>query len=330
MNYYNDNDPFCAAWLRELIAEGLIPKGEIDGRSISEVQPEDLRGFVQCHFFAGIGGWAYALRIANWPDRPVWTGSCPCQPFSQAGKRKGEEDPRHFWPAWFRLIRECRPAVLFGEQVAGADGKVWLAGVSADLAEAGYRFGAADLPAAGVGAPHIRQRLFWVADSGRAGLAGREKQSARDQCEAAKRGCRIGGVANVEVPERMGTGKEGNSRGWIEKTGRSSPWSDSIWWPCRDGKSRRIPVEPVLQRLVAGLAGSVDDLRPESGFPLTGEKVEGRTGLLRGYGNSIVVQIAAEFISAYMDILELAPSSNSAERDGQGAEHRPKDGAGRF
>ncbi len=114
--YYNENDPKTAAWLRELIRQGLIADGEVDDRSIVDVQPDDLRGFVQCHFFAGIGGWSYALRLAGWPDdRAVWTGSCPCQPWSMAGSGEGADDPRHLWPAWKRLIEVARPAVLFGE-----------------------------------------------------------------------------------------------------------------------------------------------------------------------------------------------------------------------
>ena len=60
------------------------------------------------------------LEWAGW-EGPVWTGSCPCQPFSSAGLRAGSDDPRHLWPAWFRLIRECRPDTVFGEQVPGAD-----------------------------------------------------------------------------------------------------------------------------------------------------------------------------------------------------------------
>lgn len=168
--YYNELDEKAAAWLRELIKRKVIADGEVDTRSILDVQSADLAGFRQCHFFAGIGGWSYALRIAGWPDdREVWTGSCPCQPFSVAGKSEGTGDPRHLWPAWFRLIGERRPATIFGEQVASSDGLYWLDLVFADLEASDYAIGAFDLPAAGAGAPHARQRLWIVADDYRQG-----------------------------------------------------------------------------------------------------------------------------------------------------------------
>jgi DNA (cytosine-5)-methyltransferase 1 len=164
--YYNEIDPYAAQWLRNLIAAGLIAPGDVDERSIVDVQPDDVRAYTQCHFFAGIGGWSYALRLAGWADdRPVWTGSCPCQPLSGAGQRKGHADERHLWPAFHRLIAECSPAIVFGEQVASADGREWLAGVRADLEALGYAVGAADLCAASVGAPQVRQRLYWLADA---------------------------------------------------------------------------------------------------------------------------------------------------------------------
>ena len=166
--YYNEIDPYAAQWLRDLIAAGHIAAGDVDDRSIEDVSADNLKGYEQCHFFAGIGGWSLALRLAGWPDdRPVWTGSCPCQPLSSAGQRKGHADERHLWPAFQSLIAERRPATVFGEQVASKDGREWLAGVRADMEQLGYACGAADLPAACVGAPHIRQRLWWVADTGR-------------------------------------------------------------------------------------------------------------------------------------------------------------------
>lgn len=162
--YYNEHDPFAAAWLRELIKDNLIAPGEVDERSIEDVTPNDLRPFQQCHFFAGIGVWSLAARLEGVPDdAPLWTGSCPCQPFSAAGKGEGFADERHLWPAFHYLIEQCRPPLVAGEQVAGADGDTWLDLVSSDLDATGYAFGSAETCAAGFGAPHIRTRNYWVA-----------------------------------------------------------------------------------------------------------------------------------------------------------------------
>jgi DNA (cytosine-5)-methyltransferase 1 len=170
--YYNEMEPYAAQWLRNLIDKGLIAKGEVDERSILDVAPADLRGFTQCHFFAGIGGWSLAARLAGWPDeRPLWTGSAPCQPFSTAGQQKGTADERHLWPVFFSLIRACRPPVVMGEQVAAAVGKDWLDGVCADLEGIGYACGAVVIPACAVDAPHRRDRLWFVADRTSKGLA---------------------------------------------------------------------------------------------------------------------------------------------------------------
>ncbi|HGP0335447.1 TPA: DNA cytosine methyltransferase [Klebsiella quasipneumoniae] len=161
---YNEIDPFAAQWLRNLISAGHIAPGEVDERSIEDVTPDDLRGFTQCHFFAGIGVWPHSLRLAGWPDdRPVWTGSCPCQPFSAAGKGDGFADERHLWPHFFHLISERRPQHVFGEQVAAGNANVWFDLVQADLEGLGYAFGLVPFTSAGIGAPHIRERAYWVA-----------------------------------------------------------------------------------------------------------------------------------------------------------------------
>ncbi len=163
--YYNEIDPFMAQWIRELIKEKLITDGDVDERSIEDVLPADIKGFQRAHFFGGAGVWDYALRRAGWPDdRRVWTGSCPCQPFSTAGKRKGDADERHLWPAFFHLINQCRPPVLFGEQVEAAIKHNWLDLVQSDLEGIGYAVGAVGTPSAGVGAPHIRARLWFVGE----------------------------------------------------------------------------------------------------------------------------------------------------------------------
>ena len=299
--------------LRELIKEGLIADGEVDDRSILDVKPSDLAGFVQCHFFAGIGGWSYALRLAEWPDdEPVWTGSCPCQPFSVAGKGLGERDERHLWPEFRRLIAECRPSVVFGEQVASKAGRGWLAGVRADLEAVGYGVGAADLCAAGVGAPHIRQRLYWVAESASERCDGRQGSSGQGRRASVEDGCWMGNACCERRQQERGgsSGDEGPDEGRTASgcdlvagssadgglphsmptrraEGRSiagrrpSPWGGAVLIPCADGKARRI--EPSIEPLVDGLPG--------------------RVGLLRGYGNAIVPQVAAEFIGAFCEVM---------------------------
>ncbi|MFR0090156.1 DNA cytosine methyltransferase [Klebsiella pneumoniae] len=181
---YNEIDPFAAQWLRNLIAAGHIAPGEVDERSIEDVTPDDLRGFTQCHFFAGIGVWSHSLRLAGWPDdRPVWTGSCPCQPFSPAGKGDGFADERHLWPQFFHLISERRPQHVFGEQVAAGNANVWFDLVQADLEGMGYAFGLVPFTSAGIGAPHIRERAYWVAnaDSVISDRSGNVRASGRDE-----------------------------------------------------------------------------------------------------------------------------------------------------
>lgn len=381
-NYYNDSDPFICAWARELIKKGLVPNGEVDCRSIADVQPDDLKGFIQCHFFCGILGWSYALRLAGWPDsRAVWTGSCPCQPLSVAGKRQGHADQRHLWPAFYRLIAECRPPVVFGEQVASKDGREWFAAVRADLEGVGYACGSAGLPACSVGAPHIRQRLWFVAESDgrhtstegqqRGGEHGQQPQdgvsgeladaeighgrTGKRRTEAGtrtdgerRRGFASGGadgeLGHAEQPglERLaGHGDDGNeprrhgtdAAGSVAETGRTgcvddsaSPrhdgeregaesqtwdkarlcgpergcfWSSCDWLPCRDGKAR--PTQCGIFPLVDGLSRDV----VPSGDPSESyaqATSEARVGRLRGYGNSIVPQVAAEFITAYCEV----------------------------
>ncbi|TXH56954.1 MAG: DNA cytosine methyltransferase [Desulfurellales bacterium] len=159
--YFNDNEPYVAEWLKN-----LYPKADVDSRSVTDIQPQQLTGYMRAHFFAGIGGWELALNMAGWPDNlPVWTASLPCQPFSTAGLRRGESDERHLWPIYRELVIQQRPFFLLGEQVAGKAGIEWLDNISADLEREDYAVGAAILGAHSVGAPHIRQRIYWAAYS---------------------------------------------------------------------------------------------------------------------------------------------------------------------
>ena len=361
MNYYNEWDSFAAEWLKELIKDGLIPDGEVDSRSIADVSPEDLKGFTQCHFFAGIGGWSRALQIAGWsPDRPVWTGSPPCQSFSTAGKGTGKDDERHLWPVFFNLIRECNPHTVFGEQVASAIRHGWLDDLQNDFEAEGYASAAVVLPSGSIGAYHKRDRLFFtakrVADSNNLGHErsagvgweaqrgtehsgsgsmadpnsfGYERSRVLGQSDSAEKDQNwetssfikpsASGLAdpNHSRPQRHGGfkqqyGKEGwqNSVGYSRESSEhcsvgnpdsnrpqerheatetarhrdsidaASFWSDSREIYCRDGKYRSIPTEPAL-------------------FPLA-DGISNRVGILRGAGNAIVPQAAAEIIKAYI------------------------------
>ncbi|MCI2234043.1 DNA cytosine methyltransferase [Escherichia coli] len=308
VHYYNEWDKGAAAWLRELINNKLIPYGYVDERSITEVTPSDLEGFTQCHFFAGIGGWPLALKLAGVPaSTRLWTGSPPCQPFSVAGQSRGFDDQRHLAPAFLRLIRECKPELLFGEQVAAAIGKHWLDFVFLNLEDKDYACGSAVLPACSVGAPHKRDRLFFGASQlGYANSERRNRQYSLLQRSAeenmsettwSSENLRMGDTDSERLQREWRNSNQERRKGQnFRQTGlldgagpedyatnpHNSFWSDADWLGCRDGKFR--PVEPGT-------------------FPLA-NGVPARVGRLRGYGNAIVPQVAAEFVKAFMESIK--------------------------
>ena len=281
--YYNEIDAYAAQWLRNLIDAGHIPAGEVDTRSIVDVRSADLAGYTQCHFFAGVGGWPLALRAAGWPDDlPAWTGSCPCQPFSRAGKRAGFDDERHLWPIWFRLIRQCSPAAVLGEQVASAS--EWLAFVRSDLEALGYAVGAVPIEAASAGSFHFRDRYWIVADAGGPRLAKRKRirrvlrqMGSMHEGQDSSDDSRVGGLVDPDG---------GRWEAWLDDTPaghRIAAASDDghglRWLPCADGKARPIG----------------------SGIPLLAHGVPCYAPKLRGYGNAIDIRVAAEVIGAFME-----------------------------
>jgi DNA (cytosine-5)-methyltransferase 1 len=220
--YYNEFDRKKAAWLRELIGRNLIAKGEVDERSIADVRGGDLEGFTQCHFFAGIGIWSYALRLAGWPDeKEAWTGSCPCQPFSAAGKGEAFDDERHLWPELFRIFQARRPVICFGEQVSSIDGLAWFDSVQADLDREDYTCGVLDTCAAGVGAPHWRQRLYWMAYAAKRDRDGQSRSIAERQSKIGRHGI-SGGMADSEAA-RLSE----QERGFHQETGAPTGFEQS-------------------------------------------------------------------------------------------------------
>lgn len=310
-SYYNEFDSKAAAWLRELIKKGLIADGEVDERSIVDVSAKDLRGYSQHHFFAGIGGWSYALRLAGWPDdKPVWTASLPCQPFSAAGKGLGKSDERHLLPHFLNLVRECRPNRIFGEQVERAIAHGWLDDLQANMEAEGYAIGHCVLGAHSIGAPHIRQRLYWVGNSASVvGQRSRERETSAESQEPLG-GSGISGCG-IAYPNSIGC------HGWSKKSeqkkricSRIDISGDDIQWIyCRDNKYRPIEssIKPLVDGISRGMVYSGDPCAPIN----ANATQEARAMRLRGYGNAIVPQLAAQFIGAYMTKL-VADKRNSA------------------
>ena len=311
-DYHNEIDPFAAQWLRNLIVAGLLPPGDVDERSIVDVRPADLAGYTRCHFFSGIGGWPLALRLAGWPDdRPVWTGSCPCQPWSVAGKRRGADDERHLWPVFGRLIEVGRPPVVFGEQVARAPD--WLRLVRGDLVQMGYAMGAVPMEAASADADHFRDRYWFVADNDfeRAGPQWSERswELGRTSCDPENRPVAVaygdGERPQIQIGESGNAGAQraptagdrvcalvdrpsfGWGEGWTEHEFRSRGFTAAVasiddcqYLECPDGKWRRLP---------------------PPGVRWLGTRVPARVAKLRAFGNAIDPRPAAEFIRAYLE-----------------------------
>lgn len=290
---YVDISRHLCAWLTELIRHSRLPSGDVLCRDIRQMTASDLADYRQVHLFAGIGGWAFALKLAGWPAHiPVWTGSCPCQPFSGAGRQKGFTDARHLWPHMLRLVDQCRPPVVFGEQVASPAGREWMSRVRSDLEALGYAVGAADLCAASVGAPHIRQRLFWVGIAWRDRL---ERLISQGPAPAPTfRACSVCRLGNTDRKDgrllllpRESSEENTEPVGPGESNCVADYWRHCCFVSCADGRVRRI----------------------ESGISPLAHGVPARMVRLRGYGNAIVPQLAAAFVIATLDVITGAKSN---------------------
>ena len=254
--YYNDIDPYCISRLRKLIKQGHLPEGDVDERSIEDVSADDLTGYGDIHLFAGIGGWPLAIRISGIQEgQGIWTGSCPCQPLSIANQYK--RDSTDLWAHFYRLVENRRPALCFGEQVISPLARSWFSTVRLQMEGLGYVTECADLCAASVGAPHIRQRLYWGSI-----LPG---------------SCETGRLGDTD-PERL----ERRSSELEKQQSQMSAWQTSTTVLCADGKGR--PIEPGIYPLAYGV--------PE------------RMGKLKGFGNSIIPQLAAQFMLSFIESVD--------------------------
>jgi DNA (cytosine-5)-methyltransferase 1 len=186
--------------------------------------------------------------------------------FSASGKRGGFSDKRHLWPTWFRLIRELRPQHVFGEQTSGKDGLAWLDLVSSDLEGIGYTFGAADIPDCGFGAPHKRNRVYFVADS--------KKCGSQELCQRNSEPLsRCGSMAQGDDTARCGsaTGPMADPNGGTKQ--RSKPQSIEWTIPKADGRVLALADAERSRRggRRAGEAGAESkEIERPSGFCATG------------------------------------------------------------
>jgi DNA (cytosine-5)-methyltransferase 1 len=321
--YYNEWDEYAAHRLRQNIAQGLIMPGYVDLRSIKDVMPDDLECFTQVHFFAGLGLWSYSARRAGWPDtRPFWTGSCPCQPFSAAGKQGGTDDPRHLWPDMFRLIRARRPAEVMGEQVAGSLGYGWFDGVRSDLEGEGYASRAVDFPACSIDAPHIRNRLYWVAKRmAQSNSSERDGRSIEPQRSAEER-------TAVGRTDAAGNVADSDGDGYRAGTGGHDSQEATAFGRVTLGDAQRAGLEGHARHgdggggwpITAGSTSSPDGRngsfwsgakwiichdgkarRTQPGLRLLVDGYTNRISDWRATGNAIVPEAAIQVIAAYLE-----------------------------
>ena len=262
----------------------------------------------QIDLFSGIGGFALAAHWAgfqtevfcerdeycqnvlkkHWPTVPVvsdirefdgtrysgsdlLTGGFPCQPFSCAGKQRGDKDDRFLWPEMLRVISEAKPDWCLIENVAGIINMA-LDGVLSDLEAEGYETQAFVIPACAVNAPHRRNRVWIVANTCRPRLAQWEEQYARPQCETAQRSYFVVSDTNSESLERTAKSRAQCGRGQFK--------------PGLDGMADGLPArmdghfdsEPDIQRVATG--------------------VKNRAARLKALGNAIVPHVAYEIMKA--------------------------------
>jgi DNA (cytosine-5)-methyltransferase 1 len=158
------------------------------------------------------------------PDGPmiaVWTGSCPCPSFSAAGKGEGFDDARHLWPDWARLIRECKPPVIFGEQADDAIGYGWLDLVQTDLE-------AADVRRWEGGTWSVQRRC--AAHPAAALLRSRRLDAPESSS--------IGGMVDSECERGRGRQTRSTDAGHVGESVQVGPlrgfWADAEWIPCRN------------------------------------------------------------------------------------------------
>ncbi len=301
--------------------------------------------------FSGIGGFSLGLERAgmetiafceidpfcqavlrkHWPEVPIHDdvreldgkkfnpdiicGGYPCQPFSLAGDRRGSEDERHLWPEMFRLVKECRPAWVVGENVAGHI-TMGLDEVLSDLESEGYSVQTFIVPACAVDAHHRRDRLWIVANAdsgrGRSDVAGRDNANRANPRRPQANGllgeirdeCASRVVADTNT-ERCGKARRSESGCRPRGCSSSVSYSDEsnaqgIVRRRYDPKNGQVAAER-SSRLCDG-ARANSEWAPE---PMVGRVAHGvsrRVDRLKSLGNAVVPQVVEEIGRAIMQV----------------------------
>jgi DNA (cytosine-5)-methyltransferase 1 len=235
----------------------------------------------------------------------ILTGGFPCQPYSQAGKRLGKEDERHLWPHMLRAIQEIEPTYVVGENVRGIvnwNGGVVFEEVCADLESCGYEVQPILLAAAGVGAPHKRERVWFIATN--TNSIRQHERECDNEVNTSKGGINALNDINANVEQRTSSNpnNEGLQRGEIngnfrEKEREREFYRDITRQVCN--KWENFPTQSPICGGDDGLPTKLDGIT----FP------KWRAESLKGYGNAIVPQVAYQIFKA----IENTYTSNTYE-----------------
>ena len=279
--------------------------------------------------FCEIDKYCTKVLNKNWPEVPVYndikelthdklkadgidnidiiTGGYPCQPFSVAGNKKGVEDPRHLWPEYFRLIKECRPTWVIGENVAGHI-KLGLDAVQEDLESEGYSLRTFSISASSIGANHQRERVWIIANSERNGLLATEKRESieetiRQQPQGENNTFNIEGTGSIPVStsdvedtrrrswrEQFTRNKESVGRGTSEKTERSTNSNTTT------GSSEGTTT------MANGNKNKNNWWHTEPNVGRVADGVSNRTHRLKSLGNAVVPQIPYYIAKSILEV----------------------------
>ena len=267
--FHCEYDPFC-----QKILKHHFPNSKLY---------EDIRTFDASNYFGRID---------------ILTGGFPCQPFSAAGKRLGTDDPRHLWPEMLRIIREVSPRYVVGENVSGLlnwSGGLVFEEVCSDLETEGYEVAPYILPACGKNAPHLRNRIWFIArritpdtNNTRTNNTVRNNENGETKSKKRERESFVKpGEGRRDAPDTICVRQRGQGYG----VRKSKLFNEN-------GKVRNWQNFPTQSPLCGGNDGVSEKLDGIS-FP------KWRKESIKAYGNAIVPQVAYEIFKAINEIEKL-------------------------